>query len=180
MKIIKSPDRGAYKGENMDILTERGQQSLADEQQACNIFISNYTRYQYVQTPKEKPSDVDAFLIRDGIIVGVIETKCRYDVNLHEFKERYSYEWLVTFDKILKGKQIADALCIKLIGFLYIVQSKTLLVQTIADEGLYVPSIKILTTQTQATINGKTAVRSNAFIDMSNATILTFKEQDSK
>jgi hypothetical protein len=162
----------------MDILTERGQQSLADEQQACKIFSSNYPRYQYAQTPKERPSDIDAFLIRDGIIAGVVETKCRYDVNLDEFKDRYSCEWLVTFDKILKGKQIADALCIKLIGFLYIVQSKTLLVQTISDNGLYVPSIKIMTTQTQATINGKTAVRSNAYIDMSQSTTLTFKQQD--
>jgi|APGre2960657373_1045057.scaffolds.fasta_scaffold34117_5 hypothetical protein len=159
----------------MDILTERGQQSLADEQQAQNIFTSNYPRYQYAQTPKEKPADVDAFLIRDGIIGGVVETKCRYDVDLEEFKQRYSCEWLVTFDKILKGKQVADALCTKLVGFLYIVQSKTLLVQTIADNGLYVPSIKIMTTQTQATINGRTAVRSNAFIDMSSAKSLVLK-----
>ena len=159
----------------MDILTERGQQSLADEQQAQNIFTSTYPRYQYAQTPKEKPADVDAFLIRDGIIGGVVETKCRYDVDLEEFKQRYSCEWLVTFDKILKGKQVADALCTKLVGFLYIVQSKTLLVQTIADNGLYVPSIKIMTTQTQATINGRTAVRSNAFIDMSSAKSLVLK-----
>jgi hypothetical protein len=55
------------------------------------------------------------------------------------------------------------------------VQSKTLLVQTIADNGLYVPSIKIMTTQTQATINGRTAVRSNAFIDMSSAKSLVLK-----
>ena len=148
---------------------------MADEQQAQNIFTSNYPRYQYAQTPKEKPADVDAFLIRDGIIGGVVETKCRYDVDLEEFKQRYSCEWLVTFDKILKGKQVADALCTKLVGFLYIVQSKTLLVQTIADNGLYVPSIKIMTTQTQATINGRTAVRSNAFIDMSSAKSLVLK-----
>ena len=161
----------------MDILTERGQQSLADEQEAQDIFISNYPRYQYAQTPKEKPADIDAFLIRDGIIGAVVETKCRYDVNLEEFKQRYSCKWLVTFDKILRGKQVADALCIKLVGFLYIVQSKTLLVQTISENGLYVPNIKIMTTQTQATINGRSAIRSNAFIDMSASKALVLKNQ---
>jgi hypothetical protein len=159
----------------MDILTERGQKSLEDEQTAKEIFISNYPSYQYVQTPKDQPSDVDAFLIRDGVITGVIETKCRYDVDLNGFMTAYSGDWLVTFDKILRGKQIADALCIKLIGFLYIVQSETLLIQTIADCGLYVPDIRIMTTQTQATINGRTAVRSNAFIDMKSAKQIKMK-----
>jgi len=159
----------------MDILTERGQQSLADEQKARDIFLSNYPAYQYVQTQKDQPADIDALLVRDGVVSGVVETKCRYDVDLHGFVTKYENSWLVTFDKIARGKQIADAMCTKLIGFLYIVQSETLLVQTISDCGLYVPSISIITTQTQATINGRTIVRSNAYIDMTKAKHLVMK-----
>lgn len=159
----------------MDVLTERGQQSLADERKAREIFLSNFPSYQYIETQKNQPADIDALIVRDGIIAGVVETKCRYDVNIEGFVESYENSWLVTFDKITRGKQIADAMCTKLIGFLYIVQSETLLVQTIADNGLYVPRITIATTQTQATINGRTAVRSNAYIDMTNARKLVMK-----
>jgi hypothetical protein len=159
----------------MDVLTERGQQSVADEQKARAIFLSHYPSYQYIETQKDQPADIDALLVRGGVIAGVIETKCRYDVNVEGFLQAYSNSWLVTFDKIARGKQIADAMCTKLIGFLYIVQSETLLVQTISDNGLYVPNVKIATTQTQATINGRTALRSNAYIDMTNARRLTMK-----
>jgi hypothetical protein len=159
----------------MDILSKRGQQSLADEQHARDIFLSNYPMYSYIQTQKDQPADIDALLVRDGVVAGVVETKCRYDVDLQEFAEHYKNSWLVTFDKIARGKQISDAMCTKLIGFLYIVPSETLLVQTISDCGLYVPSIQIITTQTQANINGRTAVRSNAYIDMSKAKHLVMK-----
>jgi len=159
----------------MDILSKRGQQSLADEQKARDIFLSNYPMYSYIQKQKDQPADVDALLVKDGIIAGVVETKCRYDVDLHGFTERYENSWLVTFDKVARGKQIADAMCTKLIGFLYIVPSETLLVQTISDCGLYIPSIQIITTQTQANINGRTAIRSNAYIDMSKAKHLVMK-----
>jgi hypothetical protein len=159
----------------MDILSERGQQSLADEQKARDIFLSNYPMYSYIQTQKDQPADIDALLVRDGTIHGVVETKCRYDVDLQGFTQGYQNAWLVTFDKIARGKQIADAMCTKLVGFLYIVQSKTLLVQTISDCGLFVPSLTIVTTQTQATINGRTAMRSNAYIDMTKAKRLVMK-----
>jgi hypothetical protein len=159
----------------MDILSKRGQQSLADEQKARDIFLSNYPMYSYIQTQKDQPADIDALLVHNGVIAGVVETKCRYDVDHQDFIEKYENSWLVTFDKIARGKLIADAMCTKLIGFLYIVQSETLLVQTISDCGLYVPDINIITTQTQATINGRTAVRSNAYIDMSKARHLVMK-----
>jgi hypothetical protein len=159
----------------MDVLTKRGQQSVADEQKARAIFLSHYPSYQYIETQKNQPADIDALLVRDGVIAGVVETKCRYDVNIDEFVGTYNNSWLVTFDKIARGKQIADAMCTKLIGFLYIVQSETLLIQMISDNGLYVPDIKIATTKTQATINGRSAIRSNAYIDMTNARRLSIK-----
>jgi len=78
----------------------------------------------------------------------------------------------VTFDKLEKGKQIAKALCVPFTGFLYLNQSAILLVQQISNEYSYVPEITLMQTETQKTINGGRITRSNAYIDMSNATQL--------
>ena len=51
-------------------------------------------------------------------------------------------------------------------------QSDLLLVQQISNEHSYVPEITIMLTETQKTINGGRITRSNAYIDMSNATQL--------
>jgi hypothetical protein len=79
---------------------------------------------------------------------------------------------LVTFDKLEKGKQIAKSLCVPFIGFLYLNQSDILLVQQISNHIGYVPEIIIFQTTTQKNINGGQIIRSNAYIDMSNATVL--------
>lgn len=157
----------------MDILTPKGQASLADERRAVDIFTSNFDKFSYIQTPKNKPADIDAFLTKDNIIVACIETKCRYDCDLEKFQKRYENKWLVTFEKLEKARTIARSLCVKVVGFLYLKQSDVLLFQAIVDtNGNYVPNINISTTVTQATINGGKAERTNAYIDMKNATIL--------
>lgn len=158
----------------MDILSAKGQATLPDEQRAKEIFLLNYPRYRYVETPKDRPADVDAFLVLDNDIKAIIETKCRYDCDLVKFRGAYANEWLVTFDKLEKARTIARALCVKVIGFLYLKQSDILLVQEIVNaDGLYVPSIRLDSTTTQATINGGTATRTNAYIKMDNAKLLS-------
>ena len=158
----------------MDILSAKGQATLPDEQRAKEIFLLNYPKYRYVETPKDRPADVDAFLVLGNDIKAIIETKCRYDCDLVKFRGSYCNEWLVTFDKLEKARTIARSLCVKVIGFLYLKQSDVLLVQEIANaEGLYVPSIRLDSTTTQATINGGTATRTNAYIKMDSAKLLS-------
>jgi hypothetical protein len=157
----------------MDILSAKGQRTLPDEQRAKEIFLLAYPKYHYVETPKDRPADIDAFLILDSSIKAVVETKCRYDCDLEKFKRAYSNEWLVTFDKIEKARTIAKSLCVRVVGFLYLKQSDVLLVQEIVNaDGLYVPSIRLDATTTQATINGGTATRTNAYINMDNASVM--------
>jgi hypothetical protein len=158
----------------MDILSAKGQTTLPDEQRAKEIFLLNYPRYRYVETPKDRPADVDAFLVLDNDIKAIIETKCRYDCDLVKFRGSYGNEWLVTFDKLEKARMIARSLCVKVIGFLYLKQSDILLVQEIVNaDGLYVPSIRLDSTTTQATINGGSATRTNAYIKMDEAKLLS-------
>lgn len=158
----------------MDILSARGQTTLPDEQRAKEIFLINYPAYRYVETPKDRPADVDAFLVHGDSIRAIVETKCRYDCDLPKFREAYGNEWLVTFDKIERARAIARSLCVKVIGFLYLKQTDVLLVQELVSaDGLYVPSIRLDSTTTQATINGGTATRTNAYIKMDSAKLLS-------
>ena len=158
---------------SLDVLTPKGQQSVRDEQAAVALFTGRYPQYRYCQTDKGLPADVDAILMIDGCLRQVVETKCRYDCDLPKFMGAYKGQWLVTYDKVVRAMAIAKGLRIGLMGFLYIVPSKTLLVQRITDdEGKFLISLRIETTETQATTNGGRALRSNAYIDMRNATVI--------
>ena len=135
------------------------------------IFAKHFPDYEYCETPKDKPADIDAILIKQNQIMRVVETKCR-DLTIEEFIGRFNYQWLVTFDKLEKGRRISHALQVPFIGFLYLMPSDLLLVQQISNEYSYVPEITIFQTATQKNINGGQIIRSNAYIDMSNATQL--------
>ena len=117
------------------------------------IFAKHFPDYEYCETPKDKPADIDAILIKQNQIMRVVETKCR-DMTIEEFIGRYNYQWLVTFDKLEKGRRISHALQVPFIGFLYLMPSDLLLVQQIANEYSYVPEITLMQTETQKTING--------------------------
>lgn len=156
----------------MDVLTPAGQKTIEDELRAQEIFESNFSDFKYVHTPKSRPADVDAVVTYEGAVYGVVETKCRYDVDINEFNVKYQASWLVTLDKILKGKAIADALCVPLVGFLYLKKSDVLLMETIYRDGNFIRKIVVENSRTQKTVNGGSIVRTNAFIDMSNAHVL--------
>lgn len=156
----------------MDVLTPAGQKTLEDEERAREIFEINFPGWRYIHTPKNRPADVDAVVVHDGQVAGVVETKCRYDVDLQEFNGRYDGQWLVTFDKLIKGRDVATALQVPLVGFLYLVRSEVLLMLTIFENGSFIPKIRVEETVTQKTVNGGRIVRTNAFIDMTKARVL--------
>jgi hypothetical protein len=109
-------------------------------------------------------------IVKDQIVQALAEVKCRYDCDLAKFQDEYENRWLITNDKIERGKSLAKAMRVPLLGLLYIVQSDILLVQKICDrDGVYVPDIQVKKTDTQRSINGGSASRENAFIDMSKS-----------
>jgi hypothetical protein len=87
-------------------------------------------------------------------------------LTLAKFQNEFGNEWLITWEKVRIGLEMARGLCVPLFGFLYLVDDQTLLVQEL--------SVGILRrdfTATQKTINGGVAVRENAFIRMTDAGI---------
>lgn len=155
----------------MDIKTQRGKATLADERVA-SAWVEREFRVRYVETPKDQPATVDAIITdtKGQEIRAVVETKCRYDVDIDGFRSRYRSEWLVTWDKVAKAMTIAQCLGVPLVGFLYLPTCRTLLVARISHpDGRLATSIRLDTTETQATVNGGRAIRTNAFIDMAQA-----------
>lgn len=154
----------------MDIHTPRGQQTLADEQTAIGIFERHYPLLRYIQTPKERPAVIDGIIIQGKFIYSVVETKCRYNISYNSFVDTWDSKWLVTFDKIEGGRRLADAHCVPLHGFLFLVKSELLLTKKLYTPGEgWLTSFGVTKTETQATCNGGAALRDNAFIDMAGA-----------
>jgi hypothetical protein len=100
-------------------------------------------------------------------VVAVVEQKSRFDVTLEDFRTAYRNTWLVTHEKLVAARAYAAEYHVPLYGFLWIVKDKTLLIQRITDRaGAWVARFDVRKTKTQATVNGGTAVRDNAYIDM--------------
>ena len=132
------------------------------------LFETTRTDLQYCPTNKTTASIIDAVLVRrlDGVVIGIAETKCR-TCDLDQFINEFKSEWLLTFEKILEARKISDALGVPFIGLLYLVPSDVLLMRRIYDpERGWVTPFRVEQTITQATVNGGSVVRANAFIDM--------------
>ena len=153
----------------MDILTEKGQQSLKKENEMLGIIKSKYG-VDIIETHKDKPALCDGFTVRNGIITGIFESKCRNNT-LQDFNEWGS--WIVTYDKIDGLAWMSSILCVPAIGFLYLIPEKTILTWTITDnEGNYLFDFKVDKTITQRTINGGKIERENAYLPMKYSTTL--------
>ena len=150
--------------------------SLNDEQTLAKWLEKNFS-LKYIQTPKDTPALVDAIVTNKNSteLLGVAETKCRYDIaSLEQFQANYKNEWLVTWSKVNNAINIATSMGVPCVGFLYLVKPKVLLTQKLSDKtGRLAVDVRLSTTSTQATINGGIALRTNAFINMAGAKIYT-------
>jgi len=151
----------------MDILTKKGQASLHYEhimlnkirEHICKKHKDNSFIYE---TDKDKPSKVDGFIVKDNVLSGIFESKCR-NMGLVELMEYGS--WLITMDKIMDGKKLSEMLCIPYIGFLYLIKDDIVMYWKITNsDGEFLFNFDIKRTKTQKTINGGEIVRSNAYL----------------
>lgn len=155
---------------DLDINSPRGQKTLGDEARCVSIIEAAYPGWSVAFTPKETSAAVDGVILQNGITRAIIEQKSRYDVSLDEFINRYRNQWLVTFDKIVKARGIAEAFCVPLVGLLYIVRDDKVLAQTLwRPQDGWTVSFTVKKTETQRSVNGGIALRDNAYIDMSKA-----------
>jgi hypothetical protein len=157
--------------ENLSCNSEEAETSIADEIVAAQMFMEQFPQYTYQHTPKHKPAAVDAVLTENGLIVKVIETKCRYSFDLDTFDNKWHGRWLVSHDKIVRSMALAKSLHVGLTFFLYVAMDKTLLVQSITDSsGLIRVDFNVAATETLKNIfKEEYKVENNAYIDMSRA-----------
>jgi hypothetical protein len=154
----------------LDVLTPLGQKTIADELGAVAIWERHMPGWKYSHTKKDADAVVDAVLLLDGTVEAVAETKCRYGVTEATLFGPWGGEWLITHSKVLRMCEVAKALRVPLYGFLYLVDERLLLTERIADsDGQIVVPMRTAETETRQTVNGGTATRVNAFIDMTNA-----------
>ena len=156
----------------LDILTPKGQKTLADEMKCKSLFEATNPGRLYIATPKDMPADVDAVILRGASIEAVVEQKSRYNCRLTTFMETWDGEWLITSSKLDRGYRASMALQVPFYGFLYIVDDDLLLTKKFSGpDGVWVAKIRREETVTQATVNGGSAFRLNAFVDMTDAKI---------
>lgn len=153
----------------MDILTPKGQETLKQEWEAVQMFLNRFPKYEWVDTPKDKPADIDGFICWDGTLISAVEVKCR-DMTSRTLFGDFNGEWLVTADKIERGIAVANSLGVDFRGFLYLVPEKQLLIVKIWQYGTgLVCNMRKAETRTQATVNGGMVERVNAYIDVTTA-----------
>lgn len=153
----------------MDILTPKGQETLAQEREAISLFLQSFPGFEFFETPKDTPADIDGVIVKNGTMISGVEVKCR-TMTAMELKERFNMQWLVTADKLDRGVSACERLGIDFRGFLYLVPDKMLIIVPIFSykKGwLIEPEYDV--TKTQATVNGGIAERLNAYIDVSEA-----------
>lgn len=156
----------------MDILTPKGQETLRQERKAIALFLEHFPGFEFFETPKDTPADIDGIITRGTTLISGVEVKCRM-MTADDLVNRYKNQWLITADKLERGVSACERLGIDFRGFLYLVPDNMLFIVPIFTykEG-WVASIDYDVTETQATVNGGTARRLNAYVDVSKAKVI--------
>jgi hypothetical protein len=157
----------------LDINTPKGQESKAQEQRLLRSlrkqYISKGIDIQFAETNKTLPVPMDGVMIIDGEVTGVYEVKCR-NMNLDKLKNSYGNETLLTYDKLCAGVAVSEKLMVPFYCIVFLVDEPLgLLIQLTDLKGQIIAKTKIERTKTPASVNGGSAVRTNAYIDMSTA-----------
>ena len=156
----------------MDILTPKGQETVEQERTAIRLFTESFPGFEFVETPKDQPADLDGFIYKDGKLLSGVEVKCR-NMTALDLKKRFSNRWLITSDKLDRGVALCKKLGIDFRGFLYLVPDRMLIIVPIwsAKDG-FVADVEIHPSETQATVNGGIALRLNAYVDVSHGRVI--------
>ena len=157
----------------MDILTPKGMATRRQEIDAIQTFLERYRDFDFFETPKDQPADIDGFICRGTTMVSGVEVKCRM-MSYHDLMNKFDGKWLITYDKIERGISICRSLGIDFRGFLYLVPDQILLIVRLWDCKTGETAVMdVEETRTQATVNGGSIVRLNAYVDVKHAVIIT-------
>jgi hypothetical protein len=171
--------------------TSRGKKALRWSRLGLRAWSKANPKYCYLQTNEKAPADLDAiigipdanfsrrenpdvdarYLYIGGTVDHVLEAKAR-DMTKEKFFGDYGGTWLVSYDKLKRCYDTAYSLRTNFYGLLVLIPDEVCYHRILAEYnektgGLeWVVPFKVMETETQKNINGGTAFRENAYIDM--------------
>lgn len=181
---------------NIDAMSPRGLVAVEWARKGLNAWNRMHPQYCWIETKQDRYADLDVIIGKpEGdwaekhignpvdakcLWIGaeldqVMEIKSRFNVTKEKFFDEWQGRWLVTYDKLKRCYDTAFSLRADLTGLLVLVDSKVCYHKVLAkynkeNGGLeWQIKFEILQTETQKTINGGSALRKNAFIDMTEA-----------
>lgn len=148
----------------LDCNTDRGRLFIARQHEIINRCAPMWES-RAVLTPDDRESPVDAMFYRGDLLTACAEVKAR-DMTEHDLVHRYR-SYLVTYDKLDRGRAIAKSLCVPYLLIVGLWPERLIVWWKVADSGgrWLVPFVQERTA-TQATCNGGTATRVNAYVGL--------------
>jgi hypothetical protein len=156
----------------LGILSDKGRETVKQEEEMLNYLAAKWD-VNWIPVSKggsDSTANVDGFFIKSGVISAVYESKCRTKWEDYD-------SLLITADKIDKGAIISSIISVPFLVLLHIVPEGRIYYWKVTDShgGIIIP-IERKTTKTQATINGGSAVRENAFLSLMQAKQMTIND----
>jgi hypothetical protein len=156
---------------DLDINTKKGQVALRHESRMLDTInramcLKHNNNSFLIETDKSSDARIDGMIVKDNKVSGIFESKCR-NMSLSELKRFDS--WLITLDKIMDGKRLSVMLRAPFFGFLYLIKDDMVMFWKITDKfGDFLFDFDVRRTSTRKTINGGTALRTNAYLPFKN------------
>lgn len=124
-------------------------------------------------TPSERAGLIDAIFFRGVFIETIAEVRAR-DMTIAQLKGYGDY--LVTFDKLVKGRDLAKALAVPLHLIVGLYSEEAVLAHIVTfpicdSEGNWTAEFRTRSTTTQETCNGGTIERMNTYVTLRGAAI---------
>lgn len=142
-----------------------------DHQAKCLERLSKAWNALICRTAENDMADVDAIAIKYGQISAALEIKSR-EMDLAQLNRFGSY--LITFEKLIKLRNVSAALRVPGFVVVSLLKSKDIVFWKICDhEGNLLVPLSCCVSKTQATCNGGSADRYNAYLQLDAMQLLT-------
>lgn len=153
---------------HLDCNTSNGRRFIAYQHECLAAFCKS-KKVSCITTNDTLSADIDAIFYRDSVLA-VGECKTR-QLTLKQLKQFGSY--LVSYSKIEKLVSVSKSLQCSGLLIVYLIPDTTIVWCKVCDtQGKILVDISRKTTTTQATCNGGTAVRDNAYIPVSDMLVI--------
>lgn len=153
---------------HLDCNTSNGRRFIAYQHECLAAFCKS-KKVSCITTNDTLSADIDAIFYRDSVLA-VGECKTR-QLTLKQLKQFGSY--LISYSKIEKLVSVSKSLQCSGLLIVYLIPDATIVWCKVCDtQGKILVDLSRKTTTTQATCNGGTAVRENAYIPVSDMLVI--------